>query len=322
MFNSKPIMRSATIKQLCIDLLIAEIGNLPRDTDARVLEDCEAFTHAVHDKQDLRWRQIFQMEQNLLSALTLDQLELRAQMLSGLGVNQLAIPARPSFSAEVTPAQREQVMAGYKVKLLAWSREMTRERQWRLSKSLMQQRWIRAVRISLGARLACSLSVLLTLGTIVQHAWGCVGTVMTCWVVALGMVGAYASVLRRAQQGKLAADATSPLHIGEMAELAYARDSVFTSVVLGGIFSLIGMLFLNSGLLNTLLGQKVIDSLLPCIDLLSCSGLPDGQSTAACKGGNQLARLGVWSFLFGFTETLVPDVLDKLSGQLKTKLAK
>jgi hypothetical protein len=28
------------------------------------------------------------------------------------------------------------------------------------------------------------------------------------------------------------------------------------------------------------------------------------------------ARLAVWSFLFGFAERIVPDVLDKLSGRL------
>jgi hypothetical protein len=131
-----------------------------------------------------------------------------------------------------------------------------------------------------------------------------------------GVAGAFMSVLRRLQQA-INIDSEPDLS-KEFSALENEGARLWISLVTGGVFSILFYFLFSSGI-----GESLIsDTLIPhfgcsersnCVPLLGDSFL----TVNLPKTSLDFAKCIVWSFLAGFSEQLVPDVLDRLSKQKK-----
>lgn len=144
---------------------------------------------------------------------------------------------------------------------------------------------------------------------------------------ALGVLGALISIFRRVQ-GAVARDSleTDPVH--DLGGLAFGYVGLTVALLSGGIFAIIAYLLLKS----QMFGNGA--SLFPGFQNQDCAKAPlcaaankvgdvFGNIATALDltGSKELAKMLVWAFLAGFSERLVPDVLDRITaaGQKKAK---
>lgn len=117
------------------------------------------------------------------------------------------------------------------------------------------------------------------------------------FVGAMGVLGAFVSASQRVQRmpisGRLARDTVA---------LSSMADQLRWAPVTGGIFAAI--------LCMTFWGGFLQGSLFPRV-----GGTPGHELTNVLYYNDQFAKLLVWSFLAGFSERLVPDLLDRLLTQ-------
>lgn len=129
-----------------------------------------------------------------------------------------------------------------------------------------------------------------------------------------GVAGAFMSILRRLQQA--ISNDSEPDISKDLSVLE--NEKLWISLVTGGIFSILLYFLFSSGV-----GENFIsDTLIPtfhcnakggCSTLLGDSFLTVNLPVTV----RDFAKCIVWSFLAGFSEQLVPDVLDRLSKQRK-----
>jgi len=155
--------------------------------------------------------------------------------------------------------------------------------------------------------------MLATLAWALWYIEGESGTIPTLPVVVLaGVLGAFTSILRRLQTAQSQSVAPAEDMIGKLSELGLGRLGVFMALASGAIFSSILYLIF--------IGQMVQGSFFP--EIVSPEAAP-GTSTGLAfskfvtatdpRDGVEFAKLLVWSFISGFAERFVPDVLDRLT---------
>lgn len=127
-----------------------------------------------------------------------------------------------------------------------------------------------------------------------------------------GATGALVSILRRFQE--LAATPITSLDSqAELSAMRHGSVSMLTSLFFGAVFAFLLYIVFVAGL------QGVIESsLVPqfsnCLSEASCGGgVLDFLRRMAPKSDMDFAKLMVWSFVAGFAERLVPDVIDRLT---------
>lgn len=285
-----------------VDQVVADFNTLP-DTNNQDPRYQEAKT-LVDQRAQLDWQQLFTLELWVLQLMPLHQLEARA---AGLEQVFAHVPLR-----RPVPADHD-----YEARLRGWAVNMQSERQWVFRKNLLreQEAW----------RLRRRLYLVLAVVTLVALAAAWLGNLLaiagsgviaaTAW---FGVVGGYASVARRSQASSVTRPGDNE-HItafGDLCALDVGQDSVVQGVLLGGVFAVVGLFILASGLIQLAVSPGVANAVLPHF-----GGGPDAGEWGylgwlSPATSMDYARLVVWSFLFGFAERLVPDVLDKLSGRL------
>jgi hypothetical protein len=140
----------------------------------------------------------------------------------------------------------------------------------------------------------------------------------------LGVLGGLISIFRR-MQSAVSKDAllTDPVH--DLGGLAFGYVGLTVALLSGGVFAIIIYLLMKS----QMFGDKM--SLFP--GFLDCDKGPlcaaskadgifaDIATALGLKTCSDLAKMLVWAFLSGFSERLVPDVLDRIAAtsQKKTK---
>lgn len=126
---------------------------------------------------------------------------------------------------------------------------------------------------------------------------------LTNGVVVLGVMGGYTSCLRRVSA---LVGGTDP--IAAIQALSASRSSMVAAPILGVIFSLLLLLCFQGGLVN--------GALFPNLEVMPATTLetPFLQFLfGTVRASNQdFAKLLVWSFIAGFSERLMPDMIDRL----------
>ena len=131
------------------------------------------------------------------------------------------------------------------------------------------------------------------------------------WYVMLaGSIGGFVSVHRRIQ-----AVSTLEHSLDGVIELEHGRITVMLAPLLGAIFALIGALFFISGYMEGDLFPRFITPTPP--DPTAGPGQTFWTFITGTRpvGGDDVAKLLIWSFLAGFAERLIPDALDRLVGR-------
>ena len=127
------------------------------------------------------------------------------------------------------------------------------------------------------------------------------------FVILAGVLGSFTSTLRRVQL----AQAQPVSSFTSLSELGLGQSSVFIALASGAIFSVVLLLMFVGGLLQ--------GALFPVMTTPSESdgGLTflDFAFDTGPETGVDFAKLLVWSFISGFAERFLPDVLDKLASQ-------
>lgn len=324
----RPMAQVRAVGGPYVDQVVADFRALPGESreHARYAEA----SALADDSANLEWQQLFTLEQWVLQLMPLYQLEERAAVLGQIFAHPASArpqpPAGPDADASEAARQAHaDARHDYHQRLLAWALNLQSERQWVFRKNLLREQEAWRLRRRLGETL---LSVTVLALTIAWFAWlidlpVLVMLVMVAW---LGVGGAYASIARRSQ----AAGATRPgdtsrgTAFGNLCALDVGQGSVVQAMLLAGLFAMIGYGLLASGLFELVLDKDLVAAILPgfkpCPNAGSCSELP--LPLPMPQAPADLAKLAVWSFLFGFTERLVPDVLDKVGGKLRGKTDK
>ena len=114
-------------------------------------------------------------------------------------------------------------------------------------------------------------------------------------VICCGVLGGLVSTLRRIQAVSLV---NTPFT--DTVELDFGQVGVFLSPLFGAVFAMaLYLLFMGGFLDATVSGTHIFPTLDP--------------ATGNCVTDSDFSKLLVWSFIAGFAEKLVPDVLDRLA---------
>lgn len=125
-----------------------------------------------------------------------------------------------------------------------------------------------------------------------------------------GVLGAFVSVLRRLNDA--IGNNGEPDLSREFSALENEGERLWISLITGGIFSVLLYFLFSSGVGKDLLGTTLI----PQFNCGAKCPAPSGDSFLTVNlpiNTAEFAKCIVWSFLAGFSEQLVPDVLDKLA---------
>lgn len=129
-----------------------------------------------------------------------------------------------------------------------------------------------------------------------------------------GVAGAFISILRRLQQA--ISNDSDPDISKDLSALENER--LWMSLVTGGVFSILLYFLLSSGVGGNLISPALMP-VFHCPGNGACAPLfgDDFLTVNFPATARDFAKCIVWSFLAGFSEQLVPDVLDRLSKQRK-----
>ena len=131
-----------------------------------------------------------------------------------------------------------------------------------------------------------------------------------CWlIVASGILGALTSILRRLQDvATLPAFEKDP--VLELTSLSHGRTGIYIALVSGAVFSLLLYCVFASGVIGN-------GGIFP--EFKEVGGVASGGMDLAYfanhvgpAGYKDYGKVLVWSFISGFAERFVPDVLDRL----------
>jgi hypothetical protein len=144
-----------------------------------------------------------------------------------------------------------------------------------------------------------------------QRAWPYVGRVPLFFVIMVaGMIGALISILRRLQ-GALTAPPSSDLG-SELSALAYERRMTLISLYSGAVFAIVLYVTFVAGLSEIVGGGLAPAIAVPAKNPDEGTNFFIFVTEVGPKAPADYARVILWSFIAGFFEQFVPDVLDRI----------
>ena len=126
-------------------------------------------------------------------------------------------------------------------------------------------------------------------------------------VIFAGMTGAFASILRRIQLAQVQSASVQSDTVANLSSLGVGQLSVFLALASGAIFPVVLLLLFIGGMLQ---GALFPEMYTPNESDEGMKFLDFALDTAPMSGVD-FAKLLVWSFMSGFAERFVPDVLDR-----------
>lgn len=168
-----------------------------------------------------------------------------------------------------------------------------------------RQKFLQLVTRKLVSLTAGCLALLLIIYFVVQY-FAAAGQGGTTWLIlfvfAGGLIGGFVSIQQRMPS----------IALDELRELADSWLSILLIPVNGGVFAIILMLMFLAGILQ---GAMFPEFVHPSIDTSSESGVLESFSTwldmTFPKTGPDIAKLFFWSFVAGFSERFVPQIIRK-----------
>lgn len=144
--------------------------------------------------------------------------------------------------------------------------------------------------------------------TIVVVGW----TPLYFVIIIAGMLGALTSFLRRLQ--KVADAPPNPDQSTDLSALAYEKRSAVMSLAIGGVFALVLYVLFAAGMGN-LMGDMGPQFEAPKHYALGGVDFHVFVNLVGPATGPDYAKVVVWSFIAGFFEQFVPDVLDRVANK-------
>lgn len=187
-------------------------------------------------------------------------------------------------------------------------------RLWQVRKAKHERERQLKTLINSQANIAASMLGLVFMLVIIDRCFKHSGFSFLPALFGLGVAGAFVSVLRRLQQA--IGNDSDPDISKDLSALE--NEKLWISLVTGGVFSILLYFLLSSGVGQNLISNTLIPQFC-CSETSNCAPLRgDSFLTVNLPAtARDFAKCIVWSFLAGFSEKLVPDVLDRLSKQRK-----
>ena len=258
--------------------------------------EAEDVVQKVRQDQDYDWEDLYRLELAIIKLEPAEHLVRRAWILRNEFHELASVQEVKDYEASHYPDPYKDKSVSTDL-LRADLVKLQEELNWRYSSLWVLEQY--RAKLALGVVVASLLFAVIFAGAAygIGHRWNLVGHMLSLIAIA-GVIGGMASTLRRLQHAEL--DGNTDL---ELAGLDHGNLGIFLSPALGGIFALI--------LFFIFCGRMISGPLFPEVTLREI-GVAGGDATAASV---EIAKLIVWSFLAGFAERLVPDRLEKLSGE-------
>ncbi|WP_410498669.1 hypothetical protein [Chitinibacter sp. S2-10] len=259
------------------------------------------------------WADVFEIELACVGLLNLSDLEAKASVLS-VKIDISKIP-QPKCS---DPKDGNAIKV-YTETLRSWVIMIIKEQQWSFSKSLQQESNFRFLRqnIKHGYRRIVIPAIGITFSLLLSDFSGSMGLATLTWTAVAGVSGAYASTLLRFSRTpeNSSDESKKSASISDIISIGTGGEGVTQAMVVGMLFSIIGYFILVSGMQDSILSTQLETHLFPQFTTDFTCKLSRLDWLAVPNMIEDLAKLTVWAFVFGYAERLAPDVLNKLSGK-------
>ena len=321
--NRSPVVPAA---QDYLDLLKADSAALFESGNMRVKSEPELFKRwqALHDK--IQGRVTRDEDVPLVCVFELEELQIR--LLPDHRVMSKAWSVRQSYRSIVSSDLREKYDATKPPSLEDWSphniarvrsdmEDLVSGLHWWYVNAFRKEGSLRTLKYELlrVTLLGLGVCILVTACLPYDSSPTDFMAVMApvevmLYVLYAGFLGAVASTVRRIQPVAEAPIASSDPLIKSSA-IDQGHVGVYLSIALGAVFALVLYLILGTGI------DKSLVPLAPTLRLKACAAASD-DCTIYCYflgllpvGAVDFAKLLVWSFIAGFSERFVPDILDR-----------
>jgi hypothetical protein len=285
------------------DAMAAKFGTLPppaagNDIAQKAYDDAKAVVDTDRDK--VTWEQLLLLDLSLTRGLAFDDLLLRiADLRARLAGNAPPMPDGLAVKLEIAEEKN--------LPRLRAEAEALVTRVW-------LARMARDARDGYVAELRKTL--LISLIVIVGGFWLFVNSAVSqnaplyVVIVASGMLGALISIFRRLQASVASAPAIELS--SDLSALAHEKRMMVLSMLAGAVFAIILYALLVAGM-SDVLGTSVVPQFTDA--RAGTSGLDFGKfvNEVGPRDGASYAKVIVWSFIAGFFEQFVPDVLDRIA---------
>jgi hypothetical protein len=256
------------------------------------------------------WKDLIQLDLSIIQLMTDNHLQLKVAEL------RQKVSAFPYAGCVEILMPLEKLKENNNEDLLRAEAVQLATRLWQIRKVRYEREWQLKTLITTQAAVAAFIFLAVFVLVLIDHFYRETGFSFLPVLFGFGVAGALMSVLRRLQQA-INIDSESELS-KEFSALKNEGERLWISLLTGGVFSIIFYFLFSSGVV----GNLISDTLIPAFQ---CNGK---NCCDSLRGDNFLivnlpatardfAKCVVWSFLAGFSEQLVPDVLDRLSKQKK-----
>jgi hypothetical protein len=278
----------------------------PAPGDAVAVKAAEEAKEILHRHPKIAWNDIYALEIAVLRLQPLEKLRRRAWILRTKFKQAVTTDVYAAYEKSNPPDAAIANLADLRADL----EKILEEFHWLYTACRARDERLRRMKSWLVLILGLSVVVL---GVIVgEDKPSTLGVIMVS-----GMAGALMSIVRRSQ-----AVASAPLSgtdpVLDLSGLQSGFVGIVIALVSGAVFAtLLYMLFIAGA-------SDIVGKLVPTIETEpNCKGMYDVIVRCSTpKTGADFAKLAVWSFLAGFGERLVPDVLDRIAQQDDTEKKK
>jgi hypothetical protein len=296
--------------------LRSEYYSLPkelRDQD----EEIKKRVNNLVNQDSLDWYDIFDLETIILELQPLDMLKRRAWMLRDKYRKTVAFEVYQAYK-DSRPPDIDSIDQENLALLRADLLKILKEFHWLYAVTIIKEE----IRSSILNRLAIALLLVIvislsyvSLPDIFPWISGLSNTPAIFTVLLVGILGGIVSTMFRLFNSQTIE--SEP--IKDIVQLQQGRISIYISPILGGIFAVVLFVILSGGFVDGFILPEMVtpqpgrgNEALTFFDFWTKTG----PATAT-----DAAVLLIWSFLAGFAERLVPDVLDRIAKTKDVRLA-
>ncbi len=163
-----------------------------------------------------------------------------------------------------------------------------------------RQKYLQLVTRKLVSLTAASMLILLIIFYVVELV-SLERTYLVSYVFLAGLIGGFVSIQQR----------LPTIGLTELRELSNSWLSILLIPINGGIFAIVLMLMFLSGILEGAMFPKYVHSPIDQQNLVA--SFVQWLTTTFPKSGADVAKLLFWSFVAGFSERFVPQIIRKTS---------